>query len=163
MCAHPAFWYPVVLVLVPACRSSQPSQPALPAELSAQVEQLYEAFDFDAGGGADWNSLEKLFLEEACIVNPFADGALAQVSSRSEFLREFQAYVRSDSVCSTGLHERILAVRGEFRGNIAHTWVEFEGFLPATGELKTRGVDSIQWVLDSTRWRVAAFTTHYRR
>jgi hypothetical protein len=153
----------VLLPLLAACQALQPQPAPLPEELKQSVEQLYEAFDFDAGGGADWNSLEKLFLEEACIVNPFADGAPAQVSSRADFLREFQAYVRSESVRSTGLHERILAVRGECRGNIAHTWVEFEGFLPATGELKTRGVDSIQWVLDSTRWRVASFTTHYRR
>jgi hypothetical protein len=152
----------ILLPLLAACQALQPGPAPLPDELKQSVEHLYEAFDFDAGGEADWESLERLFLEEASIVNPFSAGTPAQASSRAAFLRDFQAYVRSESVRATGLHERILAVRGEFRGNIAHTWVEFEGFLPATGERKTRGVDSIQWVLDSQRWRVASFTTHYQ-
>jgi len=154
----PFAWLPLV-----ACHSTKPEQAVLPAELRGQIERLYQAFDFDAGGEADWKGLEQLFLEDSGIVNPFKSGAAAKIVSRAVFLQDFQAYVRSESVRGTGLHERILAVNGACRGNIAHTWIDFEGFVPATGEGRSRGVDSIQWVLDSDRWRVASFTTFYSR
>ena len=55
----------------------------------------------------------------------------------------------------------MLTVRVEFYGGIAHAWVAFEGFLPASGELQTRGLDSLQLVLDKGQWKLASFTTQY--
>jgi len=66
-----------------------------------------------------------------------------------------------DAVRSTGLHERILNARVDVFGGVAHAFVAFEGFVPGTGEFRSRGLDSIQLLRDRGRWRVVSFTTQY--
>lgn len=151
----------LVTIALAGCRAPLPEVARLPADLRASVDDLYRAFCFDAGGGADWSSIDAHFLDGAAIVNPYPLEGTAKAVSKAQFLDEFRAYVASPAVRETGLHERILDVRGERTGNIAHTWVQFEGFIPATGAVRSRGLDSIEWVRDDKRWRVAAFTTQY--
>ena len=42
-----------------------------------------------------------------------------------------------------------------------YTEDRFEGFVPGDGRTKTRGLDSIQLVLDGERWRVVSLMTQY--
>lgn len=55
----------------------------------------------------------------------------------------------------------MLGTRIDLFGVIAHAWVAFEGHAPGESAARTRGLDSIQLVLDRDRWRVASFTTQY--
>lgn len=149
--------------LFSACAGLAPTPSAgeAAASIEASITELYAAFCFDAGGEAQWDQIEAHFLESAIIVNPYPVGAHPTVVSRAQFLKEFQTYVRSDSVRDTGLHERVLAIQADHYGNLAHAYVSFEGFVPATGVVRTRGLDSLQLVRDGARWRVASFTTQY--
>ena len=63
----------------------------------------------------------------------------------------------------TGLHERILRIRADVYGSIAHAYVSFEGYVPGEEQARTRGLDSLQFVRDGPRWLLISFTTQYER
>lgn len=133
---------------------------AVDPALERAIARLYAAFCFDAAGEPDWAQLRELCAEQASFVAPIAPGRAPSFQSREPFLETFGAWARSPEMAQ-GLHERVLAWRGERHGAVAHTWVEFEGFVPATRARRTLGIDTIQWVRDGERWRVASFATHY--
>ena len=88
-------------------------------------------------------------------------GAPAVAEDTEAFLAGFASYVRGGPYSESGLHERLLGVRVELFGGIAHAWVAFEGHAPGEEEALTRGVDSLQLVRDAGVWRLASFTTQY--
>lgn len=137
-----------------------PNQRELRA-IEASIEALYRAFCFDPGGEPDWAAMRELFVDGAAFVAPFRPGETPRAVGVEPFFADFRAFAASDSVRDTGLHELILCSRVELYGVIAHAFVAFEGFEPRTGKLRTRGLDSIQLLLDRGRWRVASFTTQY--
>lgn len=154
---------PLLLALLASCRTSAPAsaQPETDVrEVRAVVERLYEAFCFDAGGQADWQTIEASCLPDGVYAAPCAPGSSPRLGDRSVFLADFRAWVASDAARS-GLHERILAARIERCGGMAHAFVAFEGVDPASGERKTLGVDSLVLLDDHGRWKVASFATQY--
>lgn len=144
---------------IAACRAPSPA-PA-PGPVRATLDALYSAFDFDAGGEADWDGMRALFLEGAAFVAPIRPGGEPRAVDAGQFVADFQDWVRTTPVGATGLHERIVHARIEQLGDIAHAWVAFEGVVPGTGEVRTRGVDAIQLARTPRGWRVVSFTTHY--
>lgn len=147
-----------------ACRSVDVAAPPESPEtraITASLEELYRAFCFDAGEGAEWDAIRDLAADGAVFVAPSAPGKAPRAAGIEDFLRDFQSYVASDAVRATGLHERITHTRIDFFGRVAHAYVAFEGFLPTTNEIVSRGLDSIQLVLDGERWKVVSFTTQY--
>jgi len=145
------------------CRAASPT-PRDDAErlvIESTLNELYRAFCFDAGGEADWDAMRALFVEGAVFVAPFACDQTPTGVGADEFLADFRRYTASDAVRSTGLHERILNARVDVFGGVAHAFVAFEGFVPGTGEFRSRGLDSIQLLRDRGRWRVVSFTTQY--
>ena len=157
------FLLATLLTALMACQTARESKPvhAAPVALTQSIDQLYEAFCFDAEGQADWQTMRDLFAPGAAFVAPFAPGDSPKAVDEDTFLADFKAWVESDTMRATGLHERIVHVEIEHLGVIAHTWITFEGFYPETGEVRSVGVDSIQWVLDGERWLLASFTTQY--
>lgn len=127
----------------------------------ASLETLYRAFCFDPGGEPDWAAMRELFIDGAVIVAPFQPGQSPRAVGVEPFFADFRAFAASEEVRESGLHELILRARVELYGVVAHAFVAFEGFEPRTGKLRTRGLDSIQLLLDRGRWRVASFTTQY--
>lgn len=160
---------PRVLHLALACLASsachvvevRPTSAPDEERAAAMVERLYRAFCFDAEGEADWATMRSLFAPGASFVDPFQVGREPKAVDAERFLATFAAWCKADDVRSTGLHERILRLRLEACGGIAHAWVGFEGFQPADGRVRTRGVDSLQLVLDRGEWKLASFATQY--
>lgn len=160
---------PRVLQLALACLASSACQVvevrpiSTPEEerATAMVERLYRAFCFNAGGEADWATMRASFAPGASFVDPFRQGQQPKAVDAECFLATFAAWCKADDVRSTGLHERILRLRLEACGGIAHAWVGFEGFQPTDGRVRTRGVDSLQLVLDRGEWKLASFATQY--
>lgn len=151
-----------------ACRSlpangsaDLPADGPAPAALSAAVDELYAAFDFGPGGEADWDAMRALFLPGATFVAPVSPARPPAGEDAEAFLTGFQTWSRTGEYSATGLHERILSRTFRHAGHIAHAWVRFEGYLPRTGEIRTRGIDSIAFVRDGERWKVASFSTQY--
>lgn len=154
----------LLLGLALACRA--PAGPAPgpdprdAAAIRAALDRLYAAFAFDAGGEADWDAIRAACAPGAAFLAPAGAGP-ARATGLPEFLDDFRAWCRSPEMSATGLHERILAVRLDAVGRIAHAWVGFEGFVPGEAAPRTRGVDSLQLVRDGGRWLVLSFTTQY--
>lgn len=129
--------------------------------LRATLEELYDAFGFDAGGEPDWAAQRRIFLEGASFVAPIRPGAAPVAVDAEEFLHDFAEFVRTGPYSATGLHERILGVHADSFGGVAHALVAFEGHRPGEDEALTRGLDSLQLVHDGGRWRLVSFTTQY--
>jgi len=129
--------------------------------IEATIVELYRAFGFRPGEGADWDRIRASCIEGASFLAPVREGEAPSAVGIDGFLRAFEAWAASEPVRSTGLEERVLYARIEGWGTIALAWVAFEGYVPATGERRTRGVDSIGFVRDGTRWKVGSFSTQY--
>lgn len=129
--------------------------------MRASIDALYRAFGFAPRGEPDWRAMGELFVDGAVFVAPFEPGQTPRPAAQPEFFEDFRRFAASDSVRESGLHERILGARIDLYGVVAHAYVSFEGFEPLTGRPRTRGLDSIQLLLDRGRWRVVSFTTQY--
>lgn len=154
----------LLAVLVTAsCRAAVPGHRPRGehAGIERALERLYEAFDFGPGGEADWDAMRALFAPGATFYAPIAPGAEPVGVDAERFVADFQAWSRSSPDVRDGLHERILSTRIERCGNVAHAWVTFTGFVPGSGEVRTRGVDSIQLVRSGAQWQLASFTSHF--
>ena len=141
--------WPLLLLLV-ACRAAPPND-----DVRTAIDDLYAAFDWDPGGEPDWAAQRALYLDGAV----FVSGGRAQ--DTEAFLATFAEWVRTGEFAESGLHERILSVRLDHFGGVAHAWVSFEGHLPGEAEARTRGLDSLQFVRTPDGWRLASFTTQY--
>jgi hypothetical protein len=163
-----------VLSLVVACSLSLgsfvgcQSTPAESAPAQADVgavqstlDKVYAAFCFEARGNADWDTIRDLSADGAVFVAPISAKKTPRAVGIDEFLSDYHAYVASEAVRNTGLHERILHTRIDLYGSIAHAYVAFEGFVPGLGTVMTRGLDSLQLVKVGGQWRVVSFTTQY--
>jgi hypothetical protein len=156
-----AAWLGVLLVT--GCAGPQPSAPADPerARLEATLADLYAAFDFDPQGQPDWERLRELCHPQALFVPPLRSGGEPRPIGLEAWLAEFRDWVEHSPETGTGFHERIVRLRLEHFGAVAHAFVTFEGFVPGDGRAVTVGVDSLQLVRDGEQWRVVSFSTQY--
>ena len=145
------------------CQAAPPNPP--PADQVRAIEEtigeLYRSFNFDAGGEADWELLRSLTIEGAVFVAPVGEDQSPRAIGTDEFIDGFRAWILTTPQRKNGFHERLVHVRIDVFGKVAHAYVVFEGFVPGDGRTKTRGLDSIQLVLDGVRWRVVSFMTQY--
>jgi hypothetical protein len=156
----------LLALLLTACRAPRATPPPEApdvASIRATVTELYAAFCFDAHAEPDWAGQRRLTLQGARFVAPIRPGATPVVEDTETFLAGFRESVVDGPFTSTGLHERIIGLRIDTFGAIAHALVAFEGFRPGEEEAATRGLDSLQLVRDGDRWRLVSFTTQYER
>lgn len=151
---------PLLALVLGACQAPVRSSQAA-TDVLQFIDTLYATFEFEAQREPDWDAMGAQFLEGAAFVSPASPRQTPTAADSATFLADFKSWVRTGEYHSTGLYERVLAVRVELFGGIAHAWVAFEGFLPGTGEVKTRGLDSIQLVKDKQHWKLASFSTQY--
>jgi len=135
-------------------------------DIRRTLDTLYAAFSFNAGAEPDWATQRAVFLPGAAFVDPVTPGTAPRAIGADEFLANFRRWVITDSTLRGGFRERIVTLRIDHFGHVAHAYVTFEGFVPQPGvstpPARTRGVDSVQLVRDDHgRWRVASFTTQY--
>jgi len=142
----------LLLLLVVACQSVSTSDEA---RLRAVIDELYTAFDWEPGGQPDWATQRDLYLDGAVFVSR------GRVQDTDAFLASFSAWVRMGEYAESGLHERILSVRMDHFGGVAHAWVSFEAHVPGEEDARTRGLDSLQFVDTEEGWRLISFTTQY--
>lgn len=158
---------PLLAVLLGGCQSAFEEAVEAHGEqtraIAATLDELYQSFCFDAGGEADWDRMRKLFAEGAVFYAPIVPGTSPRGVGADEFVNDFRSWILESEVGRTGLYERVIDVRFEMHGSVAHAWVMFEGYVPPRGDTITWGIDTIQLVLDGERWLVASFATHYFR
>jgi hypothetical protein len=125
------------------------------------LDSLYAAFSFDPGKAPNWTALRALMVQGAAFVDPVKPKASPHAIGADEFLANFRKWVQETPRGKAGFKERIVNARIDSFGHIAHAFVTFEGYTPGRTLAEERGLDSIQLVLDGTRWKVASFTTQY--
>jgi hypothetical protein len=153
----------LIALWLSGCQEARPS-PA-PADQVRAIEEtigeLYHSFNFDAGGEAEWELLRSLLIDGAAFVVPVGEDQSPRAIRTDEFIDGFRAWILATPERENGFHERVVHVRIDVFGKVAHAFVVFEGFVPGDSKTKTRGLDSIQLVLDGERWRVVSFMTQY--
>ncbi len=120
----------VVLGSFAGCQSTPAESAPAQADVSAvqsTLDKLYAAFCFEARGSADWDTIRDLCADGAVFVAPISAKKTPRAVGIDEFLRDYHAYVASEAVRNTGLHERIVHTRIDLYGSIAHAYVAFEG------------------------------------
>jgi len=145
------------------CRATPPGPPPADAlrAIEATVGELYRSFNFDPGGEADWELLRSLVIDGAVFVGPVGKGDSPRAVETDEFIDGFRAWILKTPQRESGFHERPVHLRADVFGKVAHAYVVFEGFVPGDDRTRTRGLDSIQLVLDGERWRVVSFMTQF--
>ncbi len=147
------------------CLSARPTHPGPSAgeraPIAAMLEDLYATFCFDADDQADWEGMRAHFADGASFVAPIPAGGVPKAVDAQQFIADFQNWIATSEVGNTGLHERIVHLRIDVFGSVAHAFVTFEGFVPPDPSATTRGLDSIQLVKSGTRWLLASFSTQY--
>lgn len=147
-----------------ACRTAAPATGELELlerrAVEETLERLYDAFCFDAGGPADWETIRELAAPGAAWFAPVAAGASPRGVDTEAFLADFRAYVERSPLAETGFHERVRRARIDVFGTVAHAYVAFDAFVPGA-EPERRGLDSVQLLLAPDGWRVASFTTQW--
>lgn len=131
--------------------------------LRRTLDSLYAAFSFDAGRAPNWQQMRALMLPGAAFVDPVKPSTPPHAIGADEFLANFRRWVEETPKGKAGFKERIVAVRIDWFGHIAHAYVTFEGYVAGEAIAKERGVDSIQLVRDGARWKVVSFTTQYEQ
>lgn len=148
----------LLLISLTACRATPAAETA---PIEAVIDELYAAFGFDPRAEPDWATQRRIYLEGATFAGPIQAGRPALAQGTEEFLEGFREFVLAGPYSGSGLHERILAVRVDRFGGIAHAYVAFEGFAPGDPQALTRGLDSLQFVLDRGDWKLLSFSTQY--
>ena len=147
-----------------ACRAVEPASIAETADTRAvreTIERLYDAFCFDGRVEPDWNTQREIYLPNAVFVPPAAAGRQPVAEDLETFLGGFRDWVLAGEYAESGLHERIVGLRVDAFGGVAHAFVAFEGFRPGEELAVTRGLDSIQLARDGEAWRLVSFATQY--
>ena len=145
------------------CQAASPSPPPADAlcAIEATISEFYRSFNFDPGGEADWESLRSLLVDGAVFVASVGEEQSPRAVGTDEFIDDFRAWILQTPQRENGFHERLVNARIDAFGKVAHAYVVFEGFVPGDGGTRTRGLDSIQLVLDGERWRVVSFMTQF--
>lgn len=120
---------------------------------SGTLDELIKALD-DAVSGApdkDRPCLRELLLPDARLI-PVSKGAEAGFARHLLSVDEWIEAVKKRG--STPFYERQVKVKTEQYGHIAHLWSTYEIRPTPDGKATVRGINSIQAVLDGTRWRV---------
>ena len=138
------------------CVAAKPVDPTL----IGTIDELYAAFNFDAGEHPDWDVQRRIALPGATFVPSIRADRAPEGTDLDRFLADFEQFVETGPYRETGFHERIVGLHTEQFGGIAQVWVAFEGFVPG-GEVETVGLDFLSLVHDGQDWRLASFTTQY--
>lgn len=139
-----------------AVTSAQDSQPA--SDYSADVESIDSTiaalYDVISGppGPRDWDRFRNLFAEDGRLTATGlrADGShVIRPMSPEDYVERSAAFLEEN-----GFHEVEIARTLEQFGPIAHAFSTYETRREKGGELRGRGINSIQLVHDGERWAV---------
>jgi hypothetical protein len=125
--------------------------------IEAIISALYEGISHKPGRLPDWQRMEPLFLDGACIIPPSLEGGPPKVMALQEFVERVSESVHRAGDADRGFLERELANHTEMFGNMAHVWSTYESRYTADDpEPFSRGVNSFQLLYHSGRWWVVS-------
>jgi hypothetical protein len=120
-------------------------------ELDQLMRAFYEVISFEEGGAPDWENMAKLFSPHARITRLTPEGVdymdLTSFRNLAEEMIEVGAF--------TSFYERELTRRVDQFGAVLHVASAYETKIsPAASDYLERGVNSLQLIRESGRWRI---------
>jgi len=124
------------------------ARPADVESIDAMMEAAYRAVSAKRGEERDLERFRSLWRRGSRLMAAArADGGvIVNVLSLDDFVQAFSGPV------DRGVYERELSRRTEVFGNMAHVWSAYEVREAPEGEVRTRGINSLQLVHDGRRW-----------
>ncbi|UCG27348.1 MAG: hypothetical protein JSV24_10270 [Bacteroidales bacterium] len=121
------------------------------------IYELYDLVTIRKGSTGDWESVRKLFIDEAVIVlRTSREGTT--VFSLDGFIDDFVNFVANYNIKETGFTEKIISIKPWVFGDMAHVLVLYEASIPGSGRPPQQGVDSFLLIRKEGSWKVAAIT-----
>ena len=117
------------------------------------VESLYEFVSFKPGTTPDWNKVRSLFIDEAVIVLR-TNWEETSILSVDDFVQDFIHFIEQRNVINTGFSEKIIKKESMIFGEIATCLVLYEAFIPESGKLPQKGVDSFSLIKKNGEWKI---------
>ena len=121
------------------------------------VKEMYKLVSFDSTQTPDWDEVKNLFLEEAVIILRTARDVF-QILTKDGFVQLFIDDIKKYNLDKTGFTEKIVNIKIQLFGDIAHCFTVYEVGIPNTNRPPFRGVDSFQLVKKDGRWWIASVT-----
>jgi len=126
--------------------------------LDTLMKDLYRAISFGPGQEPDWDLLRHVFLPGGTLIPPKAANAEhAQVLTLERFIERASEQIRANSdLMGRGFREKEIARRTESYGPVVHVLSTYSGSFWNENQAATRGINSIQVLLDDGRWWVVS-------
>jgi hypothetical protein len=145
-----------------AAQDAPPAPPDTPAANPADVESvdailaaLYDVISGPAGEARDWDRMRSLFTPEARLIPVNRQGAPSQVQPRFLSVEDY-IQMAGPFLEEHGFFEREIGRVTERFVNIVHAFSTYDSRWTAEDpEPFSRGINSVQLVWDSERWRIA--------
>lgn len=124
------------------------------ASLDALMKDFYHAISFAPGEEPDWHCLRLLFLPGASVIPPREPGS---DHTRAFSLEQFIEYASDQmknkpDMSRQGFREKEIARRTESWDTLVHVLSTYTGSFWDGDETVTRGLNSMQVLLDDGRW-----------
>ena len=121
------------------------------------MEELYRLVTFDAGTTPDWDKVREVFLKEAVIVLRTSRDSTT-VFSLEGFVQDFIRFAARPAVQQSGFQEKILRMKTDMMGDMAHILVLYEAHIPGSTRPPQKGVDSCLLSRREDGWKIVAIT-----
>jgi hypothetical protein len=148
----------IIAITFWACLPAQPESGRKAAGTAEDVvKKLYELVSFDAGKTPDWDQVKATFVEEAVIVLRTSRDSTT-VFSLEGFVQDFVKFSGREDVQKNGFREKILRMKTDVMGDMAHILVLYEAHIPGSTRPPQKGVDSCLLSRRENGWKIVAIT-----
>lgn len=121
------------------------------------VRALYDLVSFEPNNLPDWEDVKSTFIKNPVIVLRTARDK-TDVMSLQGFIDLWLHDIEKYKMNNTGFQEKIINLKMDVFGDIAHGWVLYEASIPDRSMPPQQGVDSFQLMKKEGRWRIVSIT-----
>jgi len=121
------------------------------------IRELYDLVTFEPNNLPDWEKVKATFIENPVFVLRTARDKI-DVMSMNGFIDLWLHDIKKYNLDKSGFQEKIVNLKIDVFGDIAHGWVLYEASIPNHPMPPQQGVDSFQLMKKDGRWWIVSIT-----
>jgi hypothetical protein len=151
----------LLVAILTSCKESGSTLPKPKDEEGIKniINLLYSSFSFKAGQEPNWNAIRDISLKGAVFVSEPSPKIERGGIDVEEFISDYKNAIANSSLEKTGYQERVINTKIWQSGTVANVEVSFKAFTASDAGQRKPGLDNIQLLNDSGKWKIVAFTT----
>jgi len=135
------------------------SKPKDEEQIKNIINLLYSSFSFKPGQEPNWNTIRDISLKGAVFVSEPSPKIERGGIDVEEFISDYKNAIANSSLEKTGYQETIINTKIWQSGTVANVEVSFKASTASDAGQRKPGLDNIQLLNDSGKWKIVAFTT----